>query len=276
MPGYMLTWNPNQFDWSDYSAMCKKTSLDKTVCDTWRCRNSNIKKGDQIFMLRQGVDPRGIIGSGRAVSGVFLSKDRSRTSVCEIEFNRLLDVDMTEPLSLEMFSNSLLPRAVRHSRFSGIRIPDHALIALNKAWKDHLDKAGVKRFEAHRSSHESTQQDIDGMLAESYSEGKRVSQLTNTFERNPSLARAAKRIHGTVCKVCGFDFGKTYGLRGMDYIEVHHLKPLYVTKKQRHPDPAQEMTVLCSNCHRMVHRRKDDPLSIERLRGMIEKSGRGR
>lgn len=33
-------------------------------------------------------------------------------------------------------------------------------------------------------------------------------------------------IHGTVCQACEFDFEKTYGEIGRDYIEVHYVKPL--------------------------------------------------
>ncbi len=34
------------------------------------------------------------------------------------------------------------------------------------------------------------------------------------------------RHHGTVCKGCGFDFEKTYGDLGKDFIHVHHITPL--------------------------------------------------
>jgi len=35
-------------------------------------------------------------------------------------------------------------------------------------------------------------------------------------------------------------------------------------------DPATEMAVVCSNCHRMIHRVQDDPLTIEQLREIVE------
>src|SRR5215217_1581903 len=44
-------------------------------------------------------------------------------------------------------------------------------------------------------------------------------------ERNPRLARDAKRYHGTTCSVCCFDFARRYGPHGEGYIEAHHLIP---------------------------------------------------
>lgn len=95
-------------------------------------------------------------------------------------------------------------------------------------------------------------------------------KLHRRIERNPALAKEAKRIHGYVCQACGFDFGATYGDLGAEYIEAHHLQPLGempegVPKEQ---DPKVDFAVLCANCHRMIHR-KDAPKSVEDLASLI-------
>jgi 5-methylcytosine-specific restriction protein A len=66
---------------------------------------------------------------------------------------------------------------------------------------------------------------------------------------------------------CGFDFGKTYGVVGQDFIEMHHDRPLSsFTRRQRvHPT---ELTPLCANCHRIVHREVPF-LSIRQLRRIM-------
>jgi 5-methylcytosine-specific restriction protein A len=74
-------------------------------------------------------------------------------------------------------------------------------------------------------------------------------------ERNRKLAQRAKAIHGYTCKACGFDFQATYGSIGHEFIEAHHLTPLSEFKGQKLKlDPKTDFTVLCSNCHRMIHR----------------------
>lgn len=75
------------------------------------------------------------------------------------------------------------------------------------------------------------------------------------IERNRKLAHRAKQAQGYVCRACGFDFEKKYGAIGRDFIEAHHLTPLADLKGQRLTlDPKEDFTVLCSNCHRMIHR----------------------
>jgi len=105
---------------------------------------------------------------------------------------------------------------------------------------------------------------------EEYSEGKKSKRFVNYYERNRRLNIAARRIHGTKCMVCGFDFEQIYGERGSGYIEVHHLNPVSSLEKETSVDPKTEMAVVCSNCHRMLHRKKDEVLSLEELKKIIQ------
>ena len=75
------------------------------------------------------------------------------------------------------------------------------------------------------------------------------------IERNKKLALKAKAVHGYKCKACGFDFESKYGLIGRCFIEAHHLTPLSMLKGQKVKlDPDKDFTVLCANCHRMIHK----------------------
>lgn len=75
------------------------------------------------------------------------------------------------------------------------------------------------------------------------------------IERNQQLAARAKRKHGYTCKACGFDFEARYGALGRNFIEAHHLTPISELRGQRLTlDVKRDFTVLCANCHRMIHR----------------------
>ncbi|MFF2322372.1 MrcB family domain-containing protein [Agrobacterium sp. NPDC058088] len=93
------------------------------------------------------------------------------------------------------------------------------------------------------------------------------------IERNPKASSEAKSFHGYVCKCCGFDFQAKYGERGKDYIEAHHLRPLSSLEEgvPVEYDIENDFTVLCSNCHRMVHRNKE-LITIEELKKSMKKS----
>lgn len=79
----------------------------------------------------------------------------------------------------------------------------------------------------------------------------------------------AIEIHGTRCKGCGFDFEAVYGERGRGFIEVHHTKPLYLNQKEQIVAPVKDLLPVCSNCHRMIHRRKDSVLTIEQIQKIL-------
>lgn len=105
---------------------------------------------------------------------------------------------------------------------------------------------------------------------ETFEEGATSAKLVAYYERNPKIRASAIRLHGTTCKACGFNFEQTYGARGKDFIEVHHLVPISTYIEATGINPESDLTVLCSNCHRIVHRIKDNPLSLEQLKELIE------
>ena len=117
--------------------------------------------------------------------------------------------------------------------------------------------------------------DRDDMLVpvQGFPEGEVTQRRHRGVERNPALRAAALRVHGHGCMVCGFEFGRAYGARGAGFAEVHHLKPLESLRgKTVLTNPVTDVAVLCSNCHRMVHRGDDAPISIGQLRTEL---GRG-
>jgi hypothetical protein len=105
-------------------------------------------------------------------------------------------------------------------------------------------------------------------------EGGMTKRLVNHFERNPKLRTDAISLHGTSCKACGFNFEAIYGEHGKNYIEVHHLVPISTLTDPTSISAKDDMTVLCSNCHRMIHRKKNSPMSVSDLSALISKDPR--
>lgn len=102
-----------------------------------------------------------------------------------------------------------------------------------------------------------------------YFEGERKSRLSSFYERNPKLRIAAIKTHGVVCKICGFNFNDFYGEHGAGFIEVHHLKPVSTLEASTKVSPESDMTVVCSNCHRMLHRNKGRVLTPAQLKVLL-------
>ena len=101
-------------------------------------------------------------------------------------------------------------------------------------------------------------------------EGNRIEFYTTRYERVLKYREAAIKIHGTKCQICGFDFKNKYGYIGENYIEVHHKKPLFSLDEKLIPNPETDLVTICSNCHRMIHRKKNDIITPEKLKKIIQ------
>lgn len=88
-------------------------------------------------------------------------------------------------------------------------------------------------------------------------EGRARLQKHRRFERNRTIVnrkkRAALRIGQLHCEVCGFDFVAVYGSLGFGFIECHHVVPLHVNAQPKRTT-LDDLALVCSNCHRMLHR----------------------
>jgi len=107
---------------------------------------------------------------------------------------------------------------------------------------------------------------------ESY-EGRVIFKKHKVYERDQKLVKQKKsnmlKKNGRLfCEVCEFDFNDRYGDRGDGYIECHHnvaiseLPNGYKTKQD-------DLTLLCSNCHRMIHRKRPW-VTVEELLGLMK------
>lgn len=122
--------------------------------------------------------------------------------------------------------------------------------------------------------------DYEGLIIE---EGASFTHNVNKRNRSRHLAEIAKEHFrndkGQIpCMVCEFDFLDFYGELGKSYIEIHHLKPIHEYEisgeKGTVETSLKNLAPLCSNCHRMVHRKKGELISPENLKDII--GGRSR
>ena len=103
-------------------------------------------------------------------------------------------------------------------------------------------------------------------------EGRLLTALHVRRERSKKLIDARKkqalRLSGELrCECCDLNFAERYGDRGEGFIEVHHIRPVFtlVEGSRTHVD---DLALVCSNCHRMIHR-KSPWLSSEQLKTLI-------
>ena len=106
-------------------------------------------------------------------------------------------------------------------------------------------------------------------------EGRILTITHKVRERDKKIVKRKKdkvlREKGELtCEVCGFNFPLVFGERGDGFIECHHTQPVSELKDGQ-KTKLSELSLVCSNCHRMIHRKKPW-LSIDETREIIIKT----
>ncbi len=136
-----------------------------------------------------------------------------------------------------------------------------------------LEWQGIKK--------EEITEDIEDFSKIIIEEGAVAWRKTEQRQRSATLKKKAiedfknKNENRLFCMACSFNFGETYGEWGEGFIEIHHLKPISTMDLEGDlvtlEKALQKVVPLCSNCHRMVHRKKGKMLSLDDLKELLKK-----
>lgn len=111
--------------------------------------------------------------------------------------------------------------------------------------------------------------DID----ETYPEGVKIMSFVNRYERNPiARKRCLEHYNSYKCQICQFDFEKSYGEIGKEFIHIHHITPISEIGEEYEVDPINDLIPVCPNCHAMLHKKTTNGrcLSISDLKEIIK------
>jgi predicted HNH restriction endonuclease len=116
---------------------------------------------------------------------------------------------------------------------------------------------------------------IDENDESDFPEGRERYSLHRRLERDSKIARKAKANRlaesgALECEVCGLDFYQKYGDLGKGFIEAHHIRPV-ASLCGEEKTKISDFSLVCSNCHRMLHRGKK-LLAVGELRSLINKN----
>lgn len=107
------------------------------------------------------------------------------------------------------------------------------------------------------------------MTSEGKAEGKKYDVITSKYERNPVNRVLCLAKNGYSCKICGFDFEKTYGDIGKEFIHVHHIIPVSQMGDDYIVRPDKDLIPVCPNCHAMLHK-TNPPIDPAKLMEIIK------
>lgn len=143
-------------------------------------------------------------------------------------------------------------------------------IAIDAFIRYYAKKNGIDLSKIHLPDEEqsSSKQDPDDEEQKRL-EGRLTEAKILRRQRNRVARQKCLEESGYACYVCGFNFEKAYGEIGKGFLEVHHTKPLS-TYDEEHVIPQSELCALCSNCHSMVHRKKNEVMDVDELKRLFE------
>lgn len=264
MQTFLLTWNPRKWPWSELDTECEQARRQGFLDSRWSCgRSKRPRAGDRVFLLRQGLEPRGIVASGFVTSdGAFTGAhftDEGRSSLyVTARFDVLLHPDREPIFPRSDLAVGVLANVHWDSQSSGITIPADAAAELEELWLTFLIKSGYSPI--------TLADEIS--TAERFWEGALRRITVNAYERDASARQTCLAHYGTSCRVCGFNFELFFGDLGKGFIHVHHTRPLSDVRAGYAVDPTRDLIPVCPNCHAMLHQ-KSPPLSVEELRNRL-------
>lgn len=269
MSAFLLTWNPDKWQWNDLARELHEFRTTGVLVRRWSCgRNRSLAQGDRVFFLKQGKRGRGLYASGYVQGSVFESThfaDPTKVSrYVTVAYDALLDPG-TSLLQRDALSDGPLARVHWSTQGGGILIPPEALVALEPLWDTHVRSHGLNP------------QPIAFPDAEElvFPEGAPHEITVSAFERSAAARSACIASKGVTCRVCEFDFGHTYGRIGSGFIHVHHTRPLSGGGGRQRHTTVNDLEPVCPNCHNMIHRRSP-PYGIQELRDIMRQQSGSR
>jgi hypothetical protein len=141
-PTFILTWNPNNWDFDDgeYDAHVAATARGEFVAGGWSTgiRNSGIAPGDRAYLLRQHAD-RGIVAAGEFSSEIVEDShwdgSGAVANFADVRWETFLPIG--DRLPVEDLKR-MVDAAWDRMQGSGVKLRSEAADDLDELWNEHL------------------------------------------------------------------------------------------------------------------------------------------
>lgn len=145
---WLLTWNPANWNWENYDELCISTKKGATHAEPWTCSSKQPAVGDDVFLMKTGDQPRGIIAHGRVAKTAYdaphYNPEKAASGVTavhiDVEFDWIQNFK-TEPMLAQDDLKELFPDQTWSPMGSGIEIKD-CLPELKELWAELIGMGG--------------------------------------------------------------------------------------------------------------------------------------
>jgi hypothetical protein len=141
MKAYLFGWNPLKFELADLDKDIVQLASTGKLIDNWSViSHKSIRPGDRAFIVRVGVEPKGIFASGIVSSEAYPAFRKGRHYYrIDIALDVLLNPDKELILTLDILKTGNLAKQVWAPQASGISIKPELVNELEGVWQDFLE-----------------------------------------------------------------------------------------------------------------------------------------
>lgn len=178
MPTYLLTWNPERWQWNYIQKSIAQVETDGFCFEPWSVGvTKKIRTGDRVFLMKLGEKPRGISASGWVTSDTYEDKhwgDSSKTALyVDIHFDTIIDPSQEPIFPIELLQDKIYSGVNWTPQASGMIIPDDVAENLEKDWAKFLNHPvpaqqidSADEINETKTSHEEATGELEELLDE--------------------------------------------------------------------------------------------------------------
>lgn len=140
---WFLIWNPDSWNWENYKEWCADTKKGIKHTEPWTCASKQPAIGDEIFLLKTGDKPRGIIAHGHVSKAAYAADHYQaekavqgiKANHIDAEFDWIQDFE-TEPMLIQEELREKYPQQQWRSPMkSGTEIKEPILTMVKEEWQ---------------------------------------------------------------------------------------------------------------------------------------------
>jgi 5-methylcytosine-specific restriction protein A len=149
MQTYLLTWNPSQNRPANLDHVINTIGKNRVYKDDWSTgKRVDLPIHSRFFMLRQGVEPRGIMASGYTLSRPQKgTKPGDHSNYCKLVFTAGLDATIGHLIPLaELLNHPPLDEFNWSPQCGGILFEKKQSDKLERLWANTLKRLGRKEL----------------------------------------------------------------------------------------------------------------------------------
>jgi hypothetical protein len=145
MKAYLFGWNPIKWEWNNIDNDIAKLQADGKLEENWSvASHKTIQPGDRAYIIRLGLEPRGIFASGYVSSEPYIAFRNGRHyHRISITLDILLNPDKQPILTLDILKTGNLSDQNWTPQASGISIKPHLVDELDSVWLNFLDRNNI-------------------------------------------------------------------------------------------------------------------------------------